>query len=146
MGPLSSVGEHCSFNERRADDATRDVARWLKAEFMLDKIGESFSGIISGVTAFGLFVQLDEIFVEGLVHVTALGDDYYEFDPLRYRLLGQRTARVFRLGDRLSVKVMAVDLDAAKIDFDLIDQPRRRASPKRGTKGKRPGGRKKTRR
>jgi len=139
VGPLSAVTEHCSFTDRRADDATRDVTRWLKAEFMLDKIGDKFSGVISGVTAFGLFVQLDEIFVEGLVHVSSLGDDYYEFDPLRYRLMGQRTARVFRLGERLSVKLMAVNLDAAKIDFELSERSARSGSLKRGAKRSRRG-------
>ncbi|MDH3695649.1 MAG: VacB/RNase II family 3'-5' exoribonuclease, partial [Gammaproteobacteria bacterium] len=116
---IPEMADHCSFTERRADDATRDAVQWLKAEYMLDKIGETFDGTVSGVTAFGLFVQLDSVFVEGLIHVTALGDDYYDFDPLKYRLMGQRSGRVFRLGEKLSIRVMAVNLDAAKIDFEL---------------------------
>ncbi len=126
---MPEMADHCSFTERRADDATRDAVQWLKAEYMLDKIGATFDGTVSGVTAFGLFVQLDSVFVEGLIHVTALGDDYYDFDPLKYRLMGHRSGRVFRLGDKLNIRVMAVNLDEAKIDFELneYETPRKRA-------------------
>ena len=117
---LEQIGEHCSFAERRADDATRDVIAWLKAEFMQEKVGKEFNGIISGVKEFGIFVQLNEIFVDGLVHVTSLGNDYYHFDPAHYQLLGARGKQRFRLGDRVRVRVILVDLDQAKIDFDLI--------------------------
>ncbi|WP_424946548.1 ribonuclease R [Candidatus Spongiihabitans sp.] len=129
---LSQIGEHCSFAERRADDATRDVIAWLKAEFMQEKIGQEFAGIISGVKEFGIFVQLNEIFVDGLVHVTGLGDDYYHFDPARYQLVGERSGRRFRLGDRVRIRVARVDLNEAKIDFDLISQS---ASPDRKSSG-----------
>ncbi|MGR9088408.1 MAG: ribonuclease R [Gammaproteobacteria bacterium] len=114
------LGEHCSANERRADDATRDVVGWLKCEYMMDKIGEEFSGIISSVTSFGLFVELDEIYVEGLVHISNLGQDYFHFDPISRQLLGERSNSRFRLGDRVNVKVVRVDLDERKIDFELI--------------------------
>jgi ribonuclease R len=105
--------------ERRADDATRDVESWLKCFYMQDRIGESFAGTLSGVTSFGVFVALDEVYVEGLVHVTDLGNDYFQFDPARHELLGERTGRRFRLGDRLRVKLARVNLESSKIDFVL---------------------------
>jgi ribonuclease R len=114
------LGEHCSANERRADDATRDVVSWLKCEYMMDKIGEEFSGIISAVTSFGFFVELAEIYVEGLVHISNLGEDYFHFDPTSHRLLGERTNTNYRLGDSVKVKVVRVDLDEKKIDFELV--------------------------
>lgn len=117
----AEVGENCSFTERRAEDATRDVVSWLKAEFMQDKIGEEFSGVISGVKEFGIFVTLDHIFVDGLVHVTGLGKDYFHFDPQSFQLVGERNGRRFRLGDRVTIIVAKVDLDLARIDFDLAD-------------------------
>ena len=117
---MKSLGEHFSMTERRADDATRDVLRWLKTEYMLDKVGEEFDGIISGVTNFGIFVELTDIFVDGLVHITSLGNDYYHFDAGKHRLIGERTRTVFRLGDHVRVRVMKVDLDEAKLDFELV--------------------------
>ncbi|MCR4302490.1 MAG: ribonuclease R [Sulfuricaulis sp.] len=113
-------GEHCSVTERRADEATREVTRWLKAEFMMDKIGEEFDGYISGVTNFGIFVELVEVYVDGLVHITALGNDYYHFDAAHHRLMGERTHQIYRLGDKVRVRVMRVDLDETKIDFELV--------------------------
>lgn len=117
---LEQLGEQCSMTERRADEATRDVVNWLKCEFMKDRVGESFPGVITAVTGFGLFVELTDIYVEGLVHVTAMPGDYYHFDPLHHRLSGERTGRSFRLGDSVEVRVMRVDLDERKIDFELI--------------------------
>jgi len=108
--------------ERRADDATRDVMRWLKAEYMVDRVGEVFSGAISGVTSFGLFVQLDEIFIDGLIHITALGNDYFHFDAGKSRLTGERTRKSYRPGDRLQVVVVRVDVDEGKIDLELADE------------------------
>jgi ribonuclease R len=113
-------GEHCSLTERRADEATREVTRWLKAEFMMDKIGEEYDGYISGVTNFGIFVELIEFYVDGLVHITALGNDYYHFDAAHHRLMGERTRQVYRLGDKVRVRVVRVDLDETKIDFELV--------------------------
>jgi ribonuclease R len=118
---MQALGEHCSMTERRADEATRDVINWLKCEYMLDKVGEVFEGIISAVTAFGFFVELKDIYVEGLVHVTSLASDYYHFDPIGHRLRGERTGRVYRLANRVKVRVMRVDLDERKIDFALVD-------------------------
>ncbi|MGH8597318.1 MAG: ribonuclease R family protein, partial [Gammaproteobacteria bacterium] len=124
---LSVLGEHCSMTERRADDATRDAITWLKCEYMLDKVGQQFSGIISGVTSFGVFVQLDGSFVEGLVHVTALPEDYYHFDAVAHRLVGRRSGKDYRLGQRLAVIVARVNLDERKIDFQIPAAPARTA-------------------
>jgi ribonuclease R len=116
------LGEQCSANERRADDATRDVVSWLKCEYMMDKIGEEFPGIISAVTSFGFFVELADIFVEGLVHISNLGQDYFHFDPTSHQLKGERTGMNFRLGDSLRIKVARVDLDEKKMDFELVQK------------------------
>ncbi len=118
---MELLAEHCSMTERRADEATRDAISWLKCEFMQDKVGQEYEGIITGVTAFGLFVELDGIFVDGLVHVTALGEEYYHFDPIGQRLSGERSGIVYRLSDKLRVKVVRVDLEEKKIDFELAD-------------------------
>ncbi|SDJ27186.1 ribonuclease R [Pseudomonas indica] len=118
---LEQLGEQCSMTERRADEATRDVVNWLKCEFMQDRVGESFDGVITAVTGFGIFVELKDIYVEGLVHVTALPADYYHFDPVHHRLSGERSGRSFRLGDSVAVRVMRVDLDERKIDFELAE-------------------------
>jgi ribonuclease R len=106
--------------ERRADEATRDVNNWLKCYYMQDKIGETYEGTIAGVTAFGVFVALDGVYVEGLVHVTELGNDYFNYDKARHEMVGERTGARFRLGDRLTVKVARVDLETSKIDFTLV--------------------------
>ena len=112
-----ALGRHCSETERRADDASRDVESWLKCYYMRDHVGETFSGTITGVVPFGLFVTLDEYFVDGLVHISELGRDYFQFDPARHMLLGDRTKKRFRLADRLTVKLVRVDVDSRKIDL-----------------------------
>jgi ribonuclease R len=117
---MELFGEHCSHCSRRADEATRDVESWLKCEFMVDKVGQEFTGVVSSVTSFGLFVELDKVFIDGLIHVTALGDDYYHFDASKHRLLGERTNKSFRLGDSLKVQVVKVNLDDKKIDLALV--------------------------
>jgi ribonuclease R len=117
---MVQLGEHCSMTSRRADEATRDVSDWLKCEFMQDHVGEQYEGIISGVTGFGLFVELNDIYIEGLVHVTALKNDYYQFDATGHRLTGERTRKTYQLGDKINVKVVRVDLDEKKIDLELI--------------------------
>ncbi len=117
---FNRIGEQCSFTERRADSASYDVIAWLKAEFMLERVGEEFGGTISGVKEFGIFVQLDQIFVDGLVHVSALGNDFYHFDPVRIQLEGEHDGQRFRLGDKVRVRVARVDMDQAKINFELV--------------------------
>ncbi len=116
------IGEHCSMTERRADEATRDVLNWLKCYFMQQHIGETFTGTITAVVPFGLFVTLDEVFVEGLVHISELGPDYFHFDEVRHELIGERTKVRYRLADRLRVQVVRADLETSKIDFRLIER------------------------
>jgi ribonuclease R len=116
---VHNFGEHCSMTERRADDATRDAVDWLKCEYMLDKLGFKFEGIISHVTNFGLIVELKDIFVEGLVHITALPNDYYTFDATSYSLIGKRLNKHYKLGDRIRVQVARVSLDDRQVDFVL---------------------------
>lgn len=116
---MKQSGEHCSMTERRADDAARDAENWLKCEFMQSKIGQTFTGTISGVTNFGLFVELNDIYIEGLVHVTALKKDYYHHDAVRHALIGEHTDSIYQLGDKVNVVVAAVKLDEKKIDFTL---------------------------
>jgi ribonuclease R len=111
------LGRHCSETERRADDASRDVESWLKCHYMQDHVGRVFEGAVTGVTPFGLFVTLDNYFVDGLVHISELGRDYYQFDAARHMLLGERTKKRYRLADRMKVKLVRVDLDSRKIDF-----------------------------
>ena len=113
------LGEQCSMTERRADEASRDVISWLKCEFLRDQVGSIFEGVISSVTGFGLFVELKDLYIEGLVHISALPHDYYRFEPAQHRLVGERTRKVFGLGDELVVKVVRVDLENRKIDFEL---------------------------
>ncbi|QTP58068.1 ribonuclease R [Billgrantia antri] len=132
---MLELGEHCSMTERRADDATRDVEDWLKCEFMSDKLGEVYEGTIASVTQFGIFVRLDEVYVEGLVHVTSLPSDYYHYEPEKHRLKGERTGMSYRLGDGVTVQVARVDLDERKIDFVLEDEkprPKRQPRKRRG--------------
>ena len=120
--PVSSwedIGLHCSATERRADEATRDVENWLKCYYMKERIGEVFDGTISAVTAFGIFVALDAVYIEGLVHVSELGADYFQFDNIKHQMLGERTGQRFRLGDRVRVKLVRADLETNKIDFVL---------------------------
>jgi ribonuclease R len=131
---LVSLGEHVSMTERRADDATRDAIAWLKCEYMLDKVGREFTGTVTGVAAFGLFVTLDELQVEGLVHVSLLGRDYFHFDPARQLLEGERGGECFRVGDSLRVRVIRADLDERKVDFERVGGGSRQ--PSRG--GRRP--------
>jgi ribonuclease R len=113
------LGEHCSMTERRADDATRDVSDWLKCEFMQDHVGDTFTGVVSTVTNFGLFVRLSDLHIEGLIHITSLGHDYYHFDDVRMCLSGERTGVKYNIGDVLEVQVAAVNLDEKKIDLRL---------------------------
>ncbi len=132
------VGLHCSANERRADEATRDVESWLKCWYMRDKLGEEFLGSITAVTSFGVFVQLSSLFVEGLIHISELGAEYFRFDEARNELRGERTGKRYALGDRVLVQVSRVDLDGRRIDFRMVSDTLRAAaaptSRKRGRK------------
>lgn len=117
---MTTFGEHCSTNERRADEATRDAEFAMKCEYMLDKVGTEFSARVTGVVSFGLFVELEEYYVEGLIHVTSLPKDYYDFDPITHRLVGENRGMVFRLSDKVDVRLTNVDMDERRIDFELI--------------------------
>jgi ribonuclease R len=118
---VAQTAEQTSSTERRAESATREAVQWLKCEFMSHKIGETLFGLVSSVTDFGLFVELEEVYVDGLVHITSLGEDYYRFDAATRQLKGESTGRVFKTGDRLEVQVARVDMEQGKIDFSLTD-------------------------
>ena len=122
-GDWEQIGLHCSMTERRADDATRDVVAFLKCYFMQDRVGEEFTGSVSAVVPFGLFVALDDIFIEGLLHISDLGSDYFHYDETRHALMGERTGKQFRLSDRVKVQLVRVDMATNKIDFRLIEGP-----------------------
>jgi ribonuclease R len=146
---MAAHAEHCSMTERRADEATREAVDWLKCEYMMSRLGMEFDGLITAVTSFGLFVELDEIYIEGLIHVSALDNDYYHFEPVRHMMYGERSGRTFRLADRIRVKVVRVDLDERVIDFVLAGNGERstegkggrvrRGTGKRARKGAKPG-------
>jgi len=121
VGDMVAMGEQASVTERRADEATRDVTSWLKCEFLQDHVGDEFPGVVSAVTSFGLFVELKDLYVEGLIHITGLPKDYYHFDAAQHRLVGERTRQMFRLGDELVVQVAGVNLDDRKVDFELVE-------------------------
>lgn len=121
---MDFYGEQCSMTERRADDATRDVSDWLKCEYMQDHVGEELDGVIANVTGFGFFVRLSELHIDGLVHISSLANDYYQFDPLGQRLIGESSGVIYRLGDSVKVKVLAVNLDDRQIDFEVVGTER----------------------
>ena len=136
-GKWSTLGEHCSMTERRADDASRDVESWLKTFYMRDKVGEVFTGKINAVTSFGVFVLLDEVYVEGLVHISELGKDYFHFRKDIQAIVGEKSGMRYQLGDALTVKVVRASLEDSKIDFQLV-QPPVKADPPAKTKERRP--------
>ena len=117
-----AAGLHCSANERRADEASRDVEAWLKCKYMKEHLGEEFSGTVNAVTSFGLFVTLNDLHVEGLVHITELGGEYFRFDEVRQELRGERTGIRYIIGTKVRVQVSRVDLDGRKIDFRLVQE------------------------
>ena len=121
-GKWEDIGIHCSQTERRADEATRDVESWLKCYYMRDRIGEEFAGSVSAVKSFGIFVALDDVFVEGLVHISDLGSDYFHYDDAKHQLLGERSGNRFRLADRVRVQLVRVDMESSKIDFRLAGE------------------------
>src|SRR5690606_6136273 len=142
---MESFGHHCSMAERRADEATRDAVTWLKCDYMRDKVGETFEGVITGVTGFGVFVELKDLQIEGLVHVTSLQNDYYRHDPVRHRLIGERSGREYGLTDSLRVRVAAVNLDERKIDFEPVGETGKPSRKARDTAA-RPAGKRRRKR
>lgn len=143
---LAEIGVHCSMTERRADDATRDVDAWLKTYFMRDRIGDEYDGTVSAVTSFGMFVAIDGIFIEGLVHVSELGQDYFHYDQAKHMMLGERTGKKYRLGDRVRIKVLRADIETSKIDFSLVEAAEEVAetdAPKKKATKARTGGKQK---
>ncbi len=122
---MDFYGQQCSMTERRADDATREVSDWLKCEYMQDHVGEELDGVIANVTGFGFFVRLTELHIDGLVHISNLANDYYQFDPIGQRLIGESFGHIYRLGDAVKVKVLSVNLDDRQIDFELVETSRK---------------------
>ncbi|MDX1304494.1 ribonuclease R [Photobacterium sp.] len=122
---IDAIGDQCSMTERRADDATRDVADWLKCEYMQDHVGDEFEGVIANVTGFGFFVRLKELNIDGLVHISNLANDYYQFDAIGQRLIGDSSGQIYRLGDTVHVKVASINLNDRQIDFDIVGSDRK---------------------
>ena len=118
---MPDLARHTSERERRADDAERELVQWKKVRFMSDKVGEEFSGYITGVAAFGLFIELEEHFVEGLVHVSSMADDFYRFVERGHQLRGENTKKTYRLGDRVRVQVVRVDFERRQVDLGLVE-------------------------
>lgn len=132
---LDAAGEHYSSTERRADEASRDVTSWLKCHYMQQHLGEEFTGVVTAVTDFGLFVTLNDLYVDGMLHISQLGDDYFVYDASLQRLVGQHQGQSFQLGDKVEIKVAGVNLDDRKIDFVLVKQL---SSSGRAVRGKAP--------
>jgi ribonuclease R len=136
---LPEIARHTSERERRADEAERELVQWKKVRFMADKVGDEFEGYITGVTAFGLFIELIEHFVEGLVHVSTMADDYYRFVERAHILKGENTGKVYRLGDRVGVQVVKVDMERRQVDLALVEilervrESERNRGPRRST-------------
>ena len=148
---MPEIGRHTSERERRAMDAERELVQWKKIRFMADKVGDQYDGYVTGVSAFGLFVELIEHFVEGLVHISTMADDYYRYVETAHVLRGERSAKVFRLGDRIRVQVLRVDTERRQVELGLVevleqmrsgrigpDARRSRARPKSGRRGHTP--------
>lgn len=133
---LDDLGRQCSMTERRSDDATREVERWLKCQYMDKHIGDEFEAVISGVTRFGFFAEIKDLYIDGLIHVTSLADDYYEYDQVHHRLIGERTGTIYGLGDPVVVRVSQVDVDDRKIDFELIKGGQMSKKKRKKKKGK----------
>ena len=114
---MLETGTHLSMTERRADDASRDVEQWLKCEYMRDKVGDTFNGVISGVAGFGIFIELTDVFVEGMIAMRDMKDDYYIFDDIHHQLKGERTGKVYQLGNTIKIQVASVNLDNRQMVF-----------------------------
>ena len=129
LGPWETLGIVCSLNERRADEATRDVEAWLKCQYMKERVGEQYRGRITGVAPFGIFVTLETLYVEGMVHVSDLGSEYFQFNEASHELRGERTGQRYRLTDEIDVQVSRVNLEGRRIDFRLVQDGSARARP-----------------
>ncbi len=140
LADLSRLGEQCSSAERRADAASYSVADWLKCEYMQDRVGDEFTGTIISVASFGLFIELSDYYVEGLVHITELSNDYYRFDPVRHLLRAERSGLSYRLGDSVTVRIVRVDLEEKKIDLQMVGSNRSRATKGRLRRASKAGG------
>lgn len=136
LDELDQLGEECSNTERRADEATRDVSDWLKCEFMQDHVGDTFDAVVASVTSFGLFVRLNDLFIDGLVHISTLGSDYFQYDPMRQRLIGEHSGQIYQIGDAVTVKVASVNLDDRQIDLLMVDEEGRSQRRKGRSKSK----------
>ncbi len=134
INAMLQAGEQCSMTERRSDDATRDVIAWLKCEFLEHRIGEVYEGTVSAVTSFGLFIELNNLFVEGLAHISSLSKDYYHFDQVKQRLIAEHSGNSFNLGDLVTVRVARVDLDERKVDLEVLGHEAKRTRVKRASK------------
>ncbi|WP_457666228.1 ribonuclease R [Thiolapillus sp.] len=139
---MATMGEHCSMTERRSDEATRDSADALKCEFMLDKVGQEYEGLIVSVNSFGVFVELKDVYITGLVHITSLDHDFFHFDPIAHKLVGERSGKTYRLGDSIRVVVAAVNMDDRKIDLALANRGEKPAEEKKRSRKRRPRRRK----
>ena len=139
---LTTIAEHCSTTERRAEDASREVTSYYKLQYLQTHVGDSFSGVITGVSSFGFFVELDEVLTSGLVHVTSLVDDFYFHDPLKQQLCGERTGKIFKIGQKTEVQISRVDLEDKKLDL-IVDVPntsvKKEAKHKKNRRKKRNG-------
>ncbi|WP_216797054.1 ribonuclease R [Candidatus Vallotia tarda] len=131
-----ALGLHCSANERRADEASRDVEAWLKCCFMMDKLGVEYSGVVSSVMPFGIFVQLDSLFIDGLVHITELGSDYFQYDSIKNELRGERSGICYNLSMRVQVQISRVDLDSRKINLRLVQEVLAKSELSKGSRNK----------
>ncbi|SFV88682.1 3'-to-5' exoribonuclease RNase R [hydrothermal vent metagenome] len=118
---MVELGEELSVTERRANEATRDVEQWLKCEYMRDKVGNTFDGIISGIARFGIFIELTDIYTEGMISIRDMKDDFYSFDEIHHKLSGQRTGKTFQLGDKITIQVASVNLDDRQMVFVPVE-------------------------
>jgi ribonuclease R len=134
---MPEIARHTSERERRADDAERELVQWKKVRFMADKVGDEFEGYVTGVSAFGLYIELVEHFVEGMVHVSTMADDYYRFIERAHVLKGETSGRVYRLGDKVEVQVVRVDLERRQVDLGLTEILEAVRLKERGRSGRR---------
>ena len=142
---MEKHGHHCSSTERRADEASWDVNEALKCEYLRDHVEDEFDGVVSGVSSFGLFIDIADFGITGLIHVTALGHDYFHHDPVHHRLTGEHSGIVYRIGEQIRIKVVQVNVDDRKIDLEPLALPEQlqvRPPRKKGHQGRRRGRRK----